>query len=379
MRIFGCWLQPHLNSALKMKMKKILTISSIIFGGFLFAQNANLKQNFSTSELVKLQNSFPENQKSEFYRQYFRAKIFEDIKREFKYKKYSDDVLKKFTDSVIAGNTSNKIENTDNDIFTPSETFEQFLKIHNDYISQDEIKVRKDFENYSKLKGVTKKDVEDLVEIRLNQINDAKLKTIADLKKEYEDKISGEKEYFENDPLTSRGIEKIIKQIDQNFSKKLQNSEENYQLLAQNSGLFPGQTFPVATSQPEEAAIYETIPGEILTYVTENGYAAGRHYASFKISKNNLILINPIPYENQSFEKKVSKYVKGDWRFEDRAGYEIKKNNNGEYIILTSLYKEDDANCCPSMFLEYKTKDFKNFIPLRISQNDEKPKWIIIK
>ena len=98
MRIFGCWLQPHLNSALKMKMKKILTISSIIFGGFLFAQNANLKQNFSTSELVKLQNSFPENQKSEFYRQYFRAKIFEDIKREFKYKKYSDDVLKKFTD-----------------------------------------------------------------------------------------------------------------------------------------------------------------------------------------------------------------------------------------------------------------------------------------
>ena len=58
---------------------------------------------------------------------------------------------------------------------------------------------RKDFENYSKLKGVTKKDVEDLVEIRLNQINDAKLKTIADLKKEYEDKISGEKEYFENE------------------------------------------------------------------------------------------------------------------------------------------------------------------------------------
>ena len=60
---------------------------------------------------------------------------------------------------------------------------------------------RKDFENYSKLKGVTKKDVEDLVEIRLNQINDAKLKTIADLKKEYEDKISGEKEYFENDKI----------------------------------------------------------------------------------------------------------------------------------------------------------------------------------
>ena len=65
MRIFGCWLQPHLNSALKMKMKKILTISSIIFGGFLFAQNANLKQNFSTSELVKLQNSFPEKSPEE--------------------------------------------------------------------------------------------------------------------------------------------------------------------------------------------------------------------------------------------------------------------------------------------------------------------------
>lgn len=267
-------------------MKKILLISSIFLGGILFAQNANFKQNFSTSELEKIQKTLPENQKPELYRQYFRAKIFEDMKRDFNYKKYSDVLLKKFADTVIAGNTSNEIP-----------------------------------ENSSE----------------------------------------------------------IINSINQNFSNKLQNSEENYQLLAKNSGLFAGQYFPVATSQREEGAIYETIPGEILTYVTENGYAMGRHFLSYKISKDNLVPISPIPYENKNFEKKVSKYVKGEWRFEGRAGYEITKNKNGEYIILTSLYKEDDAACCPSMSLEYKTKDFKNFTPLRIAENGDELTWKTIK
>lgn len=383
MNILTDKIKPYKNLVLKRKtrnnkiMKKLFLISSIILGGTLFAQNLNIAQNFSTSELEKIQNSISDTQKSDFYRQYFRAKIFEDMKNNFSYKKYSDEVLKKFADTVIAGNTYGQIENTDNTAFTPSETFEQFLKKHHDFISKSESDVRKEHANISKMIGA--KETEDLVQIKLNQISEAKSKTDADLKKEYETLIYNEKENFENDPNTSRGIAKIIKQIDQNFVNKLQNSEENYHLLAQNSGLLPGQTFPVATSEPEEAAIFETVPGEILTYVTENGYAAGRHYASYRISQNNLIPINPYPYDDQNFEKKLSKYVKGNWRFEGRAGYAITKDKNGEYIISTDLYKEDDANAGASMIVEYKTKDFKNFIPFRIAENSENPKWKIIK
>lgn len=358
-------------------MKKLFLISSIILGGTLFAQNLNIAQNFSTSELEKIQNSISDTQKSDFYRQYFRAKIFEDMKKNFSYKKYSDEVLKKFADTVIAGNTDGQIENTDNATFIPSVTFEQFLKKHHDYISQNESDIRKSLAGFSKTVGG--KEIEELVQITINQIKEAKSKTDADLKKEYETQIYNEKEDFENDPTTSIGIAKIIKQIDQNFVNNLQNSEENYHLLAQNSGLLPGQTFPVATSDPEEAAIFETVPGEILTYVTENGYAAGRHYASYRISQNNLIPINPYPYDDQNFEKKLSKYVKGNWRFEGRAGYGITKDKNGEYIISTDLYKEDDANVYASMLVEYKTKDFKNFVPLRIAKNSEKAKWKTIK
>lgn len=357
-------------------MKKILIVSSIVFGGILFAQNANFKQNYSVSELEKIQNSVPQNQKSEFYKQYLRAKIFEDMKNEFKHKKYSDVVLKKFTDSVITGNTSNEIlENNDNKSYVPSETYEQFLKNHNEYISQNEKSVRKDFDIVGKI--LNEKEVSELVNIRMNQINNEKLKTSETLKKEYDTKINIERENFENDPSTIEGRKNLIKKIDQNFANKLQNSEETYQLLAQNTGLLPGQRFPDVSSEPNESSIYETVSGEILTYVTENGYAAGRHFASYKIQNDILVPINPLPYEDKNFDKKVSKYAKANWRFEDRAGYDIKKTGNGEYLVSTSVYQEDDANCCPSMSIEYKTRDFKKFTPFRISK--EENKWINIK
>lgn len=349
-------------------------ISSILIGGILFAQNAKFQNNYSTVELQKIQKTISENQKHEFYKQYLRAEIVENMKAKFKHKKYADQILKKFADSVIAGNTSNQIENTDNKNFTPSETFEQFLKKHNEYISQNEKDIREDFNKVGKIVG--KKDIEELVKIRINHINEAKRKTNADLKNDYETQINSEKENFENDYSTMLGKEKLIKQIDINFANSLQNSEENYQLLAKISGLYPNQWFPDVTSEAEESAIYETIPGEILTYVTENGFAAGRHFASYKIIGNEIKPIAVTPYENKNFDKKVSKYVK-NWRFEDRTGYEIKKLKNGEYLISTSLFKEEDANCCPSMPIEYKTKDFKNFIPLRISK--EENKWTTIK
>lgn len=359
-------------------MRKILLISSIIFGGILFAQKSKFSNNYSKTELVKIQKTIPENQKQDFYKQYFRAKIFEEMKHTFKYKNYSEIVLKKFIDSVVAGNCDENnvdFENNSNQTFVPSQTFEEFLKRHNDYISQDENSLRNGLKRFGNL--LNEKEISDMVSPDMNRINDEKLKTPETLKKEYEDEINLERENYENDPISVEGRKKLIKKIDQNFANRLQDSDENYQLLSENIGLISGQTFPQVTSEPEEGSMHETIPGEILTYVTENGYAAGRHYVSYKIDKDKIIPINPIPYENKQFKSKVSKYVKGEWRFEDRAGYDIKKNKVGEYVITTSLYKEDDPDCCPSMAIEFKTKDFKNFVPLRISKGENK--WKIIK
>lgn len=126
-------------------------------------------------------------------------------------------------------------------------------------------------------------------------------------------------------------------------------------------------------------SIYETIPGEILTYVTETGLAAGRNFTNYRIIGDNLVPINYFP-EDITFNKKVSKYAKKGWRMDGRAFYDVSKNKEGEYIISTSIYSEDDDNCCPSMSLEYKTKDFKSFTPLRIAKNDnENLVWKEIK
>ena len=51
-------------------MKKLLTISSIIFGGILFAQNSGAKITVN------------------------------QVQKEFKYKKYSSEILKKFVNEI---------------------------------------------------------------------------------------------------------------------------------------------------------------------------------------------------------------------------------------------------------------------------------------
>lgn len=128
--------------------------------------------------------------------------------------------------------------------------------------------------------------------------------------------------------------------------------------------------FPYVSGEAGESSIYETIPGDILTYATETGVTAGRNFTSYRIIKDGIIPIDIYP-KNNSFVEKVSKYAKKGWRMEGRAFYDISKNKEGEYIISTSIYSEDDANCCPSMSLEYKTKDFKTFVPLRIAKSDD--------
>lgn len=368
-------------------MKKILLITTILIAGIAFAQNSKFIGNYSTKSLDKIQKSISENEKHEFYKQYLRAKIFEDMNQIFTYKKYPKIILEKFSDSIIAAYSySEEILNTDNNDFIPSETFDQFLENHNKYISQDENSVKKEWnETLGKINIWTKeekeKQLKELIDIRLGQIQNEKNKTPEILKKEYLTKINIEKDNFENDPSTSRGLNKIIVKIDQEFQNSKKSDDFQFLLESNlNSDLASGNSyFPSVTSNAEESAIYETIPGEILTYVTENGFAAGRHFSSYRITENNLVPINPIPYDDNIFDKKISKYIKGNWRFEDRAGYEIKKQKNGEYLISTNLYLEDDANNYASKVIEYKTKNFKTFYPIRIGNNDENPKWKLVK
>lgn len=369
-------------------MKKILLISTMVIAGITFAQNSKFLGNYSTKSLDKIQKSIPENEKHEFYKQYLRAKIFEDMNQIFTYKKYPKIILEKFSDSIIAAYSYNEeISNTDNKVFSPSETFDQFLENHNKYISQDENSVKKEWnEALGKLNIGTKeekeKQLKELIDIRLGQIQNEKNKTPEILKNEYSTKINNEKDNFENDPSTSRGLNKIISKLNQEF----QNSKksDDFQSLLEsnlNSDLASGNSYlPTVTSKPEESSIYETIPGDILTYVTENGSAAGRHFFSYKIIGNEIKPIQVLgALESESFLKKVSKYIKGDWRFEDRAGYGITKQKNGDYLISTNLYLESDANNYASKVIEYKTKDFKSFYPVRIGNNDENPKWKLIK
>lgn len=127
----------------------------------------------------------------------------------------------------------------------------------------------------------------------------------------------------------------------------------------------------------------EEIPGEIIsyTYENENG-STSRVSQFFKIVGEKLIPIKTDPRNEEfkiieSFHEKVAKYAGKNWRFEDRAGYTIKKLRNGNYLISTNFYKETDSNVAPSGYLDYTTKDFKSFIPYRISEDDKN--WKLIK
>lgn len=369
-------------------MKKILLISTILIAGITFAQNSKFIGNYSTKSLDKIQKSVPENEKHEFYKQYLRAKISEDMNQIFTYKKYPKIILEKFSDSIIAAySNSEEVLNTDKIDFIPSETFDQFLENHNKYISQNENSVRKEENDIlGKLPFLSKEEKEKLlkkyIDDRLRQIQEEKNKTPEILKSEYATKIKSERDNFENDPSTSRGLNKIIVKIDQEFQNSKKSDDFQFLLESNlNSDLASGNSnFPSVTSNAEESAIYETIPGDILTYVTENGFAAGRHFYSYKIIGNEIKPIQVLgALENETFAKKISKYIKGNWRYEDRAGYDITKQKNGDYLITTNIYLDSDANNFASKIIEYKTKDFKTFTPVRIADNEENSKWKLIK
>lgn len=362
-------------------MKKLLLLTALLFSAFFFAQQSKFSGNYSTKSLKEIHKTIPESEKSEFYKQYYKAKVFEQMKDTFKNKSYSDIVLKKFADTIFSYYDGGEIINNDNAIFKPRSTWEEHLQSYNNLMVKDP---EEEVKYLAKtLKFNTEKEKQEYLlemkDILVQQKKDLK-KSPEELKKEYTDLVTSEKEQFENDPSTSMGRKKIILKLDQALHTDDYPEDFEY-LLQQNLNPQIGYSwyFPSVSAEPNESSIYETIPGEILTYVTETGVAMGRHFMSYKINGTNINPINPYPTDD-NFYNIVAKYAKKGWRMEGRAFYDITKNKNGEYVIANMIYTEDDANCCPSYSLEYKTKDFKNFTPLRIAKNeDEKLVWKEIK
>ena len=359
-------------------MKKLLMLSTIVFCGILFAQNLKFDKIYSTQELLSKQSSISENEKREFYKQYFKANLFENIKEKFTYKKYSENLLKKFTDSIV------KSHDFGDEFDVPFEkekilTFEEFERKEIDSRNQnqkflEDLKKKNDDKNLS---DAIKKSNLELYNIASESL---KSRNSIDIKKMYEDYVKYTMERNNYNPENER--KNIVKKLDSLFLLKQYNTEFTNQILEKNfnSQLGSIQYFPIPVSKHEsEGEIYEMIPNDILAFEKGNGYAAGRYSVFYKIDGENLVSISEFPENDKNFDKKLSKYVKSSWRFEPRSVPEIKKLKTGEYFIVTSLYSEEDAACCPSMAIEYKTQDFKKFIPLRISTDPESNKWISIK
>ena len=349
-------------------MKKLLMLSTIVFCGILFAQNLKFDKVYSTQELLSKQSTISENEKRDFYKQYFKANLFENIKEKFTYKKYPENLLKKFTDSIV------KAHDFGDEFDVPFEkekilTFEEFEKQKIEYVTKQK-------ESLEKMKN----DDPKAYDLLINMKDFFKNERTGDIKKDYETYVKGVNESNNYSPENER--KNIVKELDSLFVLKQYNTEFTNQLLEKNlnSLLGSSQYFPIPVSKHEsEGEIYEMVPNDILAFEMGNGYAAGRYSVLYKIDGENLVSISEFPENDKNFDKKLSKYVKSSWRFESRSVPEIKKLKTGEYFIVTSLYSEEDAACCPSMAIEYKTQDFKKFIPLRISTDPESNKWINIK
>lgn len=267
-------------------MKKTFILSAVIISGIFCAQKHEFSAYSKNVELVKIKNSIKENQKTEFYKQYLKNELTEDMKSTFIFKKYADIVLSKFADTLLTYDSSTK------------------------YLDQDE--------------NTSIKNLDNLI-----------------------------------------GSKNDAEKINENLTALL--------------GDFPKI---VKIQDATEHTAFEIIPGEILEiYYWGGGNMTSQIY--YKVSNNDLKNINVIPEEDKNFLKKVKQNIgKKDVTFFSSKGNSyssIEKNPKDKfYVIGASLFLEED-NFAPFYEIEYKTTDFKNFIPLRIKSFEENSKWKTIK
>ena len=131
----------------------------------------------------------------------------------------------------------------------------------------------------------------------------------------------------------------------------------------------------------QEPYVWEPVPGEIIGW--NNDRASFSNQETFWIKNNKLTKI-----ETQLSEKnleKINKYAPRGKYFDFFEGYRsignvVKKLKNGQFLLVAELKLMDEKNIGnfeEGYTVEYLTKDFKNFIPLRISK--EENKWTTIK
>lgn len=217
-------------------MKKLLMLSTIVFCGILFAQNLKFDKIYSTQELLSKQSSISENEKREFYKQYFKANLFENIKEKFTYKKYSENLLKKFTDSIV------KAHDFGDEFDVPFEkekilTFEEFERKEIDSRNQnqkflEDLKKKNDDKNLS---DAIKKSNLELYNIASESL---KSRNSIDIKKMYEDYVKYTMERNNYNPENER--KNIVKKLDSLFLLKQYNTEFANQLLEKNLSSFLG-------------------------------------------------------------------------------------------------------------------------------------------
>lgn len=97
-------------------MKKTFILSAVIISGIFCAQKHEFSAYSNNVELVKIKNSVKENQKAEFYKQYLKNQLTEDMKSTFIFKKYSDIVLNKFADTLLTYDSSTRYMDQDENI-----------------------------------------------------------------------------------------------------------------------------------------------------------------------------------------------------------------------------------------------------------------------
>lgn len=258
-------------------MKKILIYSTLFLSVIFCSKEKAISEYTKNSELIAQKESVKPEQKLEFYKQFAKNQLVDDMKNYFSYKNYPDELLRTFADTILTYDNSRRFY---------------------------------------------------------------ELSTV-----------------------------ETINQLD----KYLGDNSKNEEFTKHRISLLGDYPSVVKAVDGTEHTAFEVVPKEIFEiFFWGGGALTTQNY--FKINGKSIENLQIIPTSDE-FYNKVGKQIKSDqFDFYDgigRSSTRIKKDNKDKYIVSSLIY----INGQPSFHLEYTTKDFKNFVPLRTKLNDENSKW----
>ena len=339
-------------------MKKTIFLLYILTPILCLGQDVKFENIYSTKELIQFQKSVSEPNKHNFYIQFIKATLFENIKEKFTNKSYSDLVLKEFVRVIIQDHQPKKTENVET-LEMPI-TYEEYVK--------NEIKnniALKSSDSLLKLDPLLK----SLVESAEENIS----KKTGDLKVDYEYYLKELAIRNDENPYLEKNRSLTIKQIDDQFRTGQYFTEDTEDLLNRNLDPYlimriSFHNIITSNNVKSEDGVTEIVPGEIIAYTNNKGTAASINIMTYQIKGDILIPINVLPTLKKSFYRQLDKNITSLPSFSSRAGYNLEKGSNGFYLIATSLFLDEDALCCPSNLIKYQTKNFKKFYPIKIEK-----------